>query len=173
MTKKAGKRKTKKPKWTILTFAQIERRRKELGFSKARMALSLEVTNSTYHNWRRGTTVPHPNQQEILKAKMALLNPKTEESPTTEAMFRSNLALPNNGNGSATIDALSGISDTHESDQCMSHRGRRVSSMSRAYAPPVPGLAAIVVAFIESQSKPPSADSIVSFANELREVLSS
>ena len=76
MTTKTRPKKTKKPKWSILTYARIERRRATLGLSKTAMADALGVTNSTYHNWRRGTTVPHPNKQKVLKARMDALGPK-------------------------------------------------------------------------------------------------
>ena len=173
MTKKAGKRKSKKPKWSILTYAKIERRRKELGFSKARMATSLGVTNSTYHNWRRGTTIPHPNQQGLLLAKMQRLSPKEASSPATSRMRRP--SAPVNGNGSALVDLElldpPEVEVSASSNPCTNRRGRSVSAMSRIYAPTVPGIAAITVAFIESQDTPPSAGSIIELVRNLGSAL--
>ena len=70
---KAVKTTTKKPTWSVVTYKKIEARRVELGYSKSAMAVTLGVTNSTYHNWRRGTTVPHSNQQEQIRDLMAAL----------------------------------------------------------------------------------------------------
>jgi DNA-binding transcriptional regulator YiaG len=68
-SKAGAKKKKKKPKWTLVTFKQIEARRNELGLSKTKMATLIGVTNSTLHNWQRGTTVPHESQQtKILQA---------------------------------------------------------------------------------------------------------
>jgi DNA-binding transcriptional regulator YiaG len=66
-----GKRTTKKkPKWSLVTLKQIESRRGALSLSKLAMASLVGVTNSTYHNWCRGTTVPHEAQQEKIVAAM-------------------------------------------------------------------------------------------------------
>jgi DNA-binding XRE family transcriptional regulator len=61
---------TKKPKWGVVNFKQIEARRKELSLPKSTMASNLGITNSTYHNWARGATVPHESQQEQIKAAL-------------------------------------------------------------------------------------------------------
>jgi transcriptional regulator with XRE-family HTH domain len=61
---------TKKPRWGVVNFKQIEAKRKELGLPKSAMAENLGITNSTYHNWARGTTVPHPAQQDQIKAAL-------------------------------------------------------------------------------------------------------
>lgn len=71
---------TKQPSWGVVTFEQIEARRKELGLPKSAMANGLRITNSTYHNWARGTTVPHPIQQDQIKAALGTM---TAESART------------------------------------------------------------------------------------------
>lgn len=169
--KKTGRKTTKKPKWTILTYVRIERKRSALGLSKASMAGALGVTNSTYHNWRRGTTVPHPNQQEVLKARMDALKPDSEP-PKRTAPTRAG----RNGSGlhnRIRTHLLPGTPDpkargTSGGAQCTTTTDSSVSLISVAS---VPGIAAITVAFIESQKKAPSAGSVVSFVGELRTVL--
>jgi DNA-binding XRE family transcriptional regulator len=72
---------TKKPKWGVVTFNQIEKRRKDLTMSKSAMATALGITNSTYHNWQRGTTVPHPAQQDVLKTALDSMNASGAKAP--------------------------------------------------------------------------------------------
>jgi DNA-binding XRE family transcriptional regulator len=178
-----GSRKTKKPKWSTLTYTRIESRRKKLGISKAAMAAALGVTNSTYHNWRRGTTVPHPNQQALLKTKMeAIGDEKAPAAPTVDNGARNGAR---NGNGRrftgrgvafAQDRQTPGVGeadarDTHGGSQCSAHLIHRESPIPLVSVSSVPGIAAITVAFIESQKKPPSAGSVVSFVGDLRSAL--
>jgi DNA-binding XRE family transcriptional regulator len=183
VTKTRSPSKTKKPKWSILTYARIERRRKELGLSKAAMAEALGVTNSTYHNWRRGTTVPHPNQQELLKVKMLGLTPKGARPAGRNGTTRRCSNGSSNGNGAAhratrrpgsrVTPGTSGLGsrDTGGGHQCSTALGLSPTSLPLVPVAGVPGIAAITVAFIESQKKPPSAGSVVSFVSDLQAAL--
>jgi len=68
-TAKKSTKSTKQPKWSLTTFNKIEKARSSLGLSKVAMSKMLGVTNSTYHNWKKGTAVPHETaQQEIVDA---------------------------------------------------------------------------------------------------------
>lgn len=74
---------SKKPKWGVVNLKQIEARRKELGLSKTAMANNLGITNSTYHNWARGTTIPHPAQQDQIKAALDSMTGASNGTGTT------------------------------------------------------------------------------------------
>jgi len=175
--------KTKKPKWSTLTYTRIESRRKKLGLSKAAMAAALGVTNSTYHNWRRGTTVPHPNQQALLKVKMeAIGNEKAPTAPTNDngahngAHNGNGRRFTNRGVAFASDRQAPGTVGTESRDtdggsQCSARLIHREPSIPLASVSSVPGIAAITVAFIESQKRPPSAGSVVSFVGNLVTVL--
>lgn len=80
---KKSKKSTKQPRWTLITFTKIEKARADLGLTKVRMAELLGVTNSTYHNWKKGTAVPHPGaQQEIVDAIIAAEEASGESGQT-------------------------------------------------------------------------------------------
>lgn len=67
--KKAGAS-ARKPKWSIVTYDQIEVWRKDRKLPKKRMAMLLGVTNSTYHNWARGIAVATYNTQRKIQEIM-------------------------------------------------------------------------------------------------------
>ncbi len=65
------KHRSRKPKWVHLSFADLEQRRKLHRLNIRSMADQLEVTPSTYYNWRKGRVVPPFNRQLMLKKKIA------------------------------------------------------------------------------------------------------
>lgn len=75
--KKVKKKKTvkkvdgRKPAWKLVTPTAIEAARKQFKIGKVHMAQRLGVTNSTYHNWVRGTSVANAATQEKIKAILA------------------------------------------------------------------------------------------------------
>ena len=56
--------------WRFVTYYEIETVRKKLCISKIKMAAQLGVTNSTYHNWKRGKVTPSFNRQQEIKAAL-------------------------------------------------------------------------------------------------------
>lgn len=58
----------KRPAWSIVTYDDIEKVRERLGLTKSKMAKQLGVTNSTLHNWKRGTAVPTLRRQRSIKS---------------------------------------------------------------------------------------------------------
>lgn len=144
---------TKKPKWSVVTFKQIDKRREELGLTRTAMASGLGVTNSTYHNWQRGATVPHASQQESLKK---LLDSMTASSPP---------AGPKKGRRSnrSTASTPSGFPLTHP---FFPPNGATVPGND------VPGgLARITAAYITSQKEPASAASVITFMETIQKAL--
>lgn len=170
--RKVGK--TKKPKWSLVTFKQIEGWRTKLKLSKAGMAEALGVTNSTYHNWRRGTTIPHVNQQEgILQRLEALEKNATVAKGSGRPMGRPSTKgkAPRNGGVRNRLedynlngDGSNGAGPAHPD---------RLSSGTLIGQDKVlrPDIAAITVAFIQSQKKPVSAGSIYKFVEGLHQVM--
>jgi DNA-binding transcriptional regulator YiaG len=162
---------TKKPKWTVVTYKQIEARRIELGLSKSAMAEALGVTNSTYHNWRRKTTVPHPSQQESIKATMAKLKPGSRATTKTRATTKKRSA-----SSKGTPGSLRTGSGTPR------HVGMSTATKASGFTGEHPlypsdpdsvrSIAQITAAYISAQQKAPSAGSVFKFVRGLRDVLS-
>ena len=168
-TKTASKPKTKKPKWTVVSYKKIEARRAELGLSKSAMAAALEVTNSTYHNWRRGTTVPHPNQQEEIAKKMAALTPKGDAPVKKKA--GASKGRPKRGQNSPGAQSkrsghVSGGTHAQTTEDALSHP---LFPNHSTYAPG--GVGAITSAWISSQGGKVSAGSVFEFVRGLKGVL--
>ncbi|MDC3379492.1 helix-turn-helix domain-containing protein, partial [Planctomycetota bacterium] len=69
--KKSKKRDGRKPVWELLQAADLEAFRTGNGLSKLAFAKKLGVTNSTYHNWVRGTSVPSKPAQQRLVASIS------------------------------------------------------------------------------------------------------
>jgi DNA-binding transcriptional regulator YiaG len=188
-SRRGGKGKTKKPKWSAITFKQIESWRVKLGLSKSGMAEALQVTNSTYHNWRRGTTVPHPNQQEEILQRIKALETnsvsssgkgksggaakkrkttKTTKTTTPRGGSKNGGGRNRLGDYLNEADADSGSSNGSRA----THQGV-VTPVSLSGSDNVPreDIAAITVAFIQAQKKAVSAGSVVGFVKSLREVM--
>jgi DNA-binding transcriptional regulator YiaG len=178
-TRRKSATSTKKPKWSVITYKQIESRRAELGLSKSAMAEALGVTNSTYHNWRRGTTVPHPTQQEAIKSTMAKLKPgKAAGRPagksTRKAKGKSKATRHKGASrkgsgfrtGSGASRDVSGGTNPMTEPMIASH------PLYPATGDPVRSIGHITGAWIEKQTKAPSAGSVFDFVRGLREVLS-
>jgi len=173
-TSKRGK--SKKPKWTLVTFKQIEQWRVKLGLSKSGMAEALGVTNSTFHNWQRGTTVPHPNQQtELLTRLNALESNASGGSTSSGGTGKSASKGKGTGRrgGSTTGRGGSGKGGRGSSSNRSSHLG--VATPGTQSSPsdvPREDIAAITVAYIQSQGKKAiGADAVIGFVQQLREVL--
>jgi len=163
---------TKKPKWSVMTYKQIEARRVELGYSKSAIAELLSITNSTYHNWRRGTTVPHANQQETIKTVLANL-PSIKEAgkPTTKPVKPAKRDASVNGRSKASgtvskrSGAVSGGSKTMNKTYSNTH------PLYPTFPNSVPDVGIITAAFITSQHKAPSAGSVLEFVRGLKSAL--
>jgi DNA-binding transcriptional regulator YiaG len=182
---KATKKSTKKPKWTVVSYKKIEARRIELGYSKSAMAVALGVTNSTYHNWRRGTTVPHPNQQEQIRDLMAALTvgaaPKKAAAPkttkptkptkTTKASRASKRGRKSPGAVRKGRGDGSGGTHTMKQTQSDSHPLHPSVGGTAPGSPLAPGVIELTGAWINSQTKAPSAGSVYAFVRGLKGVL--
>lgn len=190
--------KTKKPKWSVVTFKQIEQWRQKIGLPKSGMAEALGVTNSTYHNWQRGTTVPHPNQQHEIHARLQALETGaipgevtgSEPTPTAPGHSIKGAASARNGavskRGRGALAAASASRRTPSGDRRESDGGSEwTTTQPTASAQTTPAsllsvakvlrtdgaLAAITVAWIESHKTAPSAGSVMKFITQLRESL--
>jgi DNA-binding XRE family transcriptional regulator len=155
---------TKKPKWTIVTFKQIETARASLGLSKAAMAQALGVTNSTFHNWQRDATVPHPAQQESIKASLASLaaGGKGSVKPTRKAGKSSERG------GSSRENVHGGSMPAHGFSEAHPFFPARPFSVQEN----VGGIATITAAYINAQKSAPSPDEVYSFISGLSKTLS-
>lgn len=69
--KKVAKRKTtrgrKAATWSVVTWDEVERFRVARNITNKEMAALCEVTNSTFHNWKRGTCAPNPSTQKRIR----------------------------------------------------------------------------------------------------------
>jgi hypothetical protein len=146
---KKTKAKTKKPKWTLVTYKQIEAGRKKIGLSKSALEGNAEITVTRTKNGRTGRSVAPGSGTNGANAsgRRAASAPQRGISPGSR-----------------------GESDggTEWSDQ-PSHTAN-VTPVSLLLSEQIPrhdAIAAITVAFIGSQEKPPSAGSVVEFVREL------
>lgn len=161
-TKKNGRKTTtKKPKWTVVSYKKIEAKRAEFGFSKSAMAEILGVTNSTYHNWRRGTTVPHPNQQDAIKVAIDNLSASASTRIAAKAPRVARKA-------SGTVPKPAG--DVGGGNQSMQGSFNGSHPLFPASGVTVPDVLTVTTAFINSQ-KSPSAGSVFKFVRGLKAVL--
>lgn len=177
-------KKKKKPKWVKTSFTKIEKIRKSLGMTKSAMAVALEITNSTYHNWRRGDAVPHPAQQEIILMRLQTLQgitttpasnggaaPASKRRTLTQTRGTQSDASGDTGRGEHWTKAL----------QKQGKAQARAASVSPGPSTGVPrgpevaaidGASAVAVAFINAQAKAPSAGSVLTLIKDIRTVLS-
>lgn len=151
------KTKTKKPRWVSVTYKGIEKARKQLGFTKSAMAEALEVTNSTYHNWRRGTTVPHVNQQEQIADRLRMLNGDT----TSITIKRTSSRSVHAGGATAVMDPPKVKQQVEPSP---------VSLPAFGDVPRLNAISTITAAWLSSQ-KAPSAGSTLKFVRDLDKAL--
>ena len=164
--KKNGRKTTKKPKWTVVSYKKIEAKRAEFGFSKSAMAEILGVTNSTYHNWRRGTTVPHPNQQDAIKVALDNLSAGASTRIAAKAPRVPTKARKASGTGRKARGDVAGGTQSMQPSINGSH------PLFPASGSFVPDVTQITTAFISAQKKAPSAGSVYAFVRGLRAVLS-
>ena len=178
--KKAAKSasKTKKPSWGVVTFKKIEEWRTKLGISKSGMAEALGVTNSTFHNWRRGTTVPHPNQQDDIATRLDALE-RNAGSPLPAPKTKGTRATKGTGSKKATKKAAKKTGERVAAKKkagrplnSSSHQGA-VSPVSLAGQPKVQrdDIATITAAWLANQRKAVSAGSVVGFVQSLQAVM--
>jgi DNA-binding transcriptional regulator YiaG len=170
-TKNKGKAKTKaktkgkskkKPEWVAITFERIEKWREKLGLSKQGMAEALCVTNSTYHNWRRGTTVPHANQQEEILQRISVLEKSGGSTPrSTSGRKKADPKGGRKGKG-GKAPATSGSQDVYTATPGTPSGSGKVLRGD---------VATITAAWIQSQKKAVSAGSVMKFVTELQSVL--
>jgi DNA-binding transcriptional regulator YiaG len=171
-------RKTKKPKWGVISFKEIEEWREKLGLTKSGMALALEVTNSTYHNWRRGTTVPHASQQDDIFARVKVLranasgkNKQTPGGGKPKPKAKAKTRAKTGARAKTSAKRGRGPIKSQAPSQPAQMGVASPDSHPRSTSVPRPDIAAIAVAFVESQKKPVSAGSIVDLVNQLRTVM--
>ncbi len=189
-TTKGGKT-TKQPTWSVITFKKIEEWREKLGLSKSAMAEALSVTNSTYHNWRKGRTVPHANQQEEILTRIKALENNSAAGGGGSKGNSKGKGGSSSGDASTGNRGRTGRGSTSDGgggngDGDNTGRPRRTTGHPTrtpdVYTPPsgtLPGpgivprddVATIAAAWIQSQKKPVSAGSVVSFVQELRSAL--
>lgn len=61
-------KKSKRPIWSVIQFSDIERWRERADMPKVTLARALGVTNSTWHNWQNGKSVPSVGTQKKVRA---------------------------------------------------------------------------------------------------------
>jgi len=75
-------KKSKKPIWSVIQFSDIERWREKADMPKVTLARALGVTNSTWHNWQNGKSVPSVGRQRKVRAfltkNMALIKAESQ-----------------------------------------------------------------------------------------------
>ena len=76
--RKPARRASKAPKWSAITFDQLERERSSKGLTIQGMAEHLGISYGTYRNWKSGEAVPNLNRQRQLAAKL-------KPSPTSKS----------------------------------------------------------------------------------------
>lgn len=195
-SKKAARKKTskkasskKQPKWSVVTYKQIEARRSELGLPKSAMAKLLGVTNSTYHNWRRGTTVPHEAQQQAILEAMHKGPSRVDPAPSS---VDKPAGAPKKVSSSKTgpfgsADFLAGDSRparsasskvntdtlTQDGTRCepQSQGGQETTRSAAAIFPAEGTVGQIVTAFIQAKGESASAGEIVELVKGLRQHL--
>lgn len=177
--KKTAKAQNKKPKWTLVSYKQIEKARGQLGLSKSSMAEALEVTNSTYHNWRRGTTVPHHKQQEQIAARLRVLDSpgngadlksaKSVRESMAELGRRSGAATPRSRGTSPRDSGESGGDNTMQHNALTQANLVPVPLLTDSDVPRTRAIAVVTCAWLASQKKAPSAGSTISFIRALHE----
>ena len=155
------KTQAKKPKWSVINFKKIESVRNQLGFSKSAMAEAMGVTNSTYHNWRRGSTIPHLAQQEQIVATIARLQASEGSASPPEGQPEDTRAPGTAGRRSGDVG---GGSDPMPANV-------KAHPMYPVNAQTVPGIAAITSAWISAYSGDLSAGLVYEFIEGLKEVL--
>lgn len=166
----------KKPTWGAVTFKQIEARRNALGLSKAKMAEALGVTNSTFHNWQRGTTVPHANQQEVIAETLGTLEARVNGSAKPRAATKRKTTAKRKAQGTKkgrksprTVARTTG--DVGGGTTPMTPTFPTAHPLYPADDATVRGIAQITSAWISSQGKAPSAGSVYKFVDGLKERL--
>jgi DNA-binding transcriptional regulator YiaG len=172
-----SKKATKKPSWTVVTFKQIEEWRERLGLSKSAMAEALSVTNSTYHNWRRGTTVPHANQQHEILSRLQVLEDKPDGHATGAHTFKRG-SISGRGRGPLHAGRRTSSETGGESNVgAVDAPAQAAASMPRATAPTVlavshsEAIGRISAAYIASQNEPVSEETILQFVTKLKATL--
>lgn len=179
VSKKKGK---KQPEWTAISFNKVEEWREKLGLSKSAMAEALGVTNSTYHNWQRGDSVPYESIQERIKERIEVLEkhakagttppkPKKGASPkkTTSKKQAKKTKAKRQTKGTAKSSKQKGTAKTGRRRQGRANSGTP-STFGVGSADPV---SAITVAFIQSRSQngPVTQQQVYSFIEGLHEIL--
>jgi len=165
----------KKPKWTVISFKEIEAWRIKLGLSKAHMAEALNVTNSTFHNWRRGTTVPREEQQEDILKRIRALETGSGKPTTTTASKKG--LKKNKKSASKKSTSKKGKARGHRTtgpSTGSAHKAERTSASLLSQADVLradPSIGLITAAYIQTREEAPSAGSIIEFVRELQDVL--
>jgi DNA-binding XRE family transcriptional regulator len=160
---------TKKPKWGVVNFKQIEARRKELSLPKSTMASNLGITNSTYHNWARGATVPHESQQEQIKAALDSMTGAPAKEGTViklgksakESSERTRRVRETVAGGS--IPMPSGFTPTDQSFSHFSDQSVRGNEVN--------GIATITAAYITAQGGAVTKEVVFDFISGLQKAL--
>ena len=173
VSKKVSKKgtKTKKPSWGVVTFEKIEEWRTKLGLSKSGMAEALGVTNSTFHNWRRGTTVPHPNQQDDIAMRLSALERSVGTEPTS--LKTSGMR----GVKAAKVKAAKVVKAVKRSTlkadrKTVAHQGIASPGTPMSYDKvPRDDIATVTAAWLANQKKAVSAGSVVAFVEALQVVM--
>ena len=182
-TKKVAKSvdKTKKPSWGVVSFKKIEEWRTKLGLSKSGMAEALGVTNSTFHNWRRGTTVPHSNQQDDIALRLDALERNAGVAPL--ALITGGLHDAKTSNAANPKPAKSKSAKSKPVKTAAAKTAGRPSKSSCHQGIATPGtlpsqakvhrndIATITAAWITSQQKAVSAGSVMEFVQSLQAVM--
>jgi len=162
---------SKKPVWSVLSFKELEDWRERLGLSKSVMAEAIGVTNSTYHNWKRGVTVPHASQQEdILQRIKALETASANENLEGEDTPESNSGVPISDSDSSISEHQYRPSPTVGTAACKVPESDAGDPPSAGWTNPQ-AVATISAAWIAQQATPVSADDVVDFIERLRGVI--
>ena len=182
--KATTKGKGKKPTWGVISFKKIEEWRVKLGLTKGAMAEALGVTNSTFHNWRRGTTVPHPAQQDEILQRIQVLEKNAGSAPAKRSVSKPPAKKKTTKKARATkkkrtvskrkTKTTAGKKAKPNKAQPSSPRKGVVMPASQSAEPqviPTEGVSAITTAWLANQTKAVSAASTLDFVRQLRQVL--
>lgn len=183
---RSKKTKSKKPKWSVISFKKIEEWRTKLDLPKSGMAEALGVTNSTYHNWQRGTTVPHASQQEEILQRINALEKsagKSGASSSGSSQGSSKGKRGKKGGGGRQGGGRSGSggkSKPAPTSGKFSRKSMKQTSRQDTVPPgtrpgmdsvPREDVATITAAWIQSQKKGVTQAAVLKFVTALREVM--
>lgn len=169
--------------WESIDVMQLESSREKLGLTKNGMANALGVTNSTYHNWIKGKTIPSRKQQDAMLEQINALTSAGIQAPAPSKRAGHN-GGDHDGEGEAEGEVEGEAEGEGEEEVHPAVRPagtpRNSPGTSRTATPHsksqnVPYDTAAVVrlteAYIQAHPEKPEVEDIVNFVTRIREVV--